>query len=179
MGYDRALEFVLAREGGKVDDPKDRGGRTAYGVTQRAYDASRPGKPSRDVWDITPLEVIRIYRKGYWEAVQGDTLCEASPHLALAVFDCAVNSGPGRAIRQLQTALGVTADGQFGSKTEEALLLAAAKGYGRVVRVLLAAREVFFRRIVVGDPSQARFLKGWLNRVNALRVACGIPEEEI
>jgi lysozyme family protein len=181
MSFETALAFVLKREGGRVDDPHDRGGRTNQGVTQKVYDAYRAkqGLSEADVWDITPDEVAAIYRTGYWDAVHGDTLAAASPDIALCVFDCAVNSGPGRAIKQLQTALGVTADGQFGSKTEEALLLAAAKGYGRVVRVLLAAREVFFRRIVVGDPSQSRFLKGWLNRVNALRVACGIPEEEI
>ena len=179
--FDTALKFVLAREGGKVDDPHDRGGRTNQGVTQKVYDAYREAHdlPPGDVWDILPAEVAAIYRAGYWDAVRGDDLCAASPEIALAVFDCAVNSGPGRAIRHLQTALGVTADGGFGPKTLEALHLAAAQGYPRILSRMLAARDVFYRRIVTGDPSQARFLKGWLARVNHLRVACGLPEEEM
>ena len=39
--YERSLQFVLEREGGRVDDPRDRGGRTNKGVTQRVYDAHR------------------------------------------------------------------------------------------------------------------------------------------
>lgn len=176
--FDRALEFVLAREGGKVDDPKDRGGRTAYGITQRTYDAYRAGKPSRDVWDIPPLDVLRIYRRSYWDAVQGDRLAAASPDVALCVFDCAVNSGPGTAIKQLQTVLGVEADGGFGPITETALVAAAGTGYPRLLAKLLAARDAFYRRLVAKDPSQGRFLAGWLNRVNELREVVGLPKEE-
>lgn len=176
--FDRALEFVLAREGGKVDDPKDRGGRTAYGITQRTYDAYRAGKPSRDVWDIPPLDVLRIYRRSYWDAVRGDVLAAASPDVALCVFDCAVNSGPGTAIKQLQTALGVEADGAFGPVTETAVVAAAGQGYPRLLAKLLAGRDAFYRRLVAQRPEQGRFLQGWLNRVNELREVVGLPREE-
>ena len=178
--FDRALAFVLAREGGKVDDPQDRGGRTNQGVTQRVYDAyrKRQGLDHRDVWEIGSEEVAAIYRAGYWEAVDGDTLCAASPELALATFDCAVNSGAGRAIKQLQTALGVTADGSFGPKSREALLLAATKGYPRVLADMLAQRDAFYEGIVRRDPSQQKYIRGWHDRVNKLRRACGLPEEE-
>ena len=181
MGYDRALAFVLAREGGRVDDKHDRGGRTNQGVTQRVYDAYREkrGLVPADVWEIGEGEVKDIYRTLYWDAVHGDTVCAASPEVALCTFDYAVNSGPGRAVRKLQKALGVAEDGAFGPASEAALLMAAARGYPRLVRVMLAERELFFRGLVARDASQERFLKGWLARVNHLRVACGIPEEEI
>lgn len=181
MSFGDALAFVLKREGGKVDDPKDRGGRTNKGVTQRVYSAwlAGQGHPTTwDVYDIKDDEVEAIYRSRYWDAIQGDTLCASSPEIALATFDCAVNSGPSRAIKQLQTALGVTADGNFGPASLTAYLLAAQRGYPRILAVMLATREVFLRGIVARDPSQARFLRGWLARVNHVRAACGLPEEE-
>ena len=89
MSFDDALAFVLKREGGRVDDPKDRGGRTNRGVTQRVYDRYREQHdlPPADVWDILPAEVKAIYRAGYWDAVKGDTLSESSPEIALATFE--------------------------------------------------------------------------------------------
>lgn len=173
----RALEFVLAREGGKVDDPDDRGGRTAYGITQRVYDHYRRGLDleTADVWGITQEEVAAIYGAQYWDAIDGDRLQAASPRLALATFDCAVNSGPHRALKQLQTALGVTADGRFGPISCRAL--AAAEGrYGEVLAAMLVARDAFYRGIVSRNPSQVKFLKGWLNRTNHLRRETGVAE---
>lgn len=122
--------------------------------------------------------MLRIYRRNYWEAVKGDTLADANPVLALCVFDCAVNSGPGTAIKQLQEALGVPADGGFGPQTANAVLMAASQGYPRVIAKLLATRDAFFRRIVARDATQGRFLQGWLNRVNELREVAGLPREE-
>lgn len=176
MSYTKALPFVLAREGGKVDDPADRGGRTNQGITQKVYDAYRhdAGLAPRDVWTIEPEEVEAIYKVRYWDKVQGDTLCGFHPGIGIATFDCAVNSGPSRAIKHLQTALGVAPDGGLGPKTLAAL--AAAGDYERVLTVMLATRDTFFRSIVAHDPTQARFLKGWLNRVNALRRTVGVPE---
>lgn len=179
MSYTTALDFVLAREGGKVDDPADRGGRTAYGVTQRVYDHWRAGKEldPADVWDITQEEVALIYRANYWDAVAGDVVCATDPRLALALFDCAVNSGPGRAIKQLQTALGLVADGGFGPKTRAAL--AAVTDAERVLHVMLAARDTFYRGLVARDASQKRFLRGWLNRTNHVREAVGLDPEPV
>ena len=174
MSYTTALDFVLAREGGKVDDPADRGGRTAYGITQRVYDHWRAGLnlDGADVWEITQEEVAAIYRANYWDAVRGDEVCATDPRLALALFDCAVNSGPGRAVKQLQTALGITADGGFGRETRAAL--AACTDPDRLLTVMLATRDTFYRGLVARDGSQGRFLKGWLNRTNHVREAVGL-----
>lgn len=178
MSYAQALKFVLAREGGKVDDKTDRGGRTAYGITQKTYNAHREalGLEAADVWAITQEEVATIYRDRYWDAVHGDTLQTADPRLALAVMDCAVTSGPGRALKHLQKALTIPDDGVWGPQTEAALH-AAGPPYDRVLAVMLGARDVFMRAIVAHDPTQQKYLKGWLNRVNQVRVACGLPEE--
>lgn len=72
--FDRAMPLVLAHEGGLVDHPKDPGGRTNRGVTQRVYDAFRRRKssPTRAVDHITDAEVKDIYRRQYWDAIRGD-----------------------------------------------------------------------------------------------------------
>jgi lysozyme family protein len=105
--FDIALKFVLDREGGYSDDPRDPGGRTNLGVTQRELDSfnsrhPEAGLPS-DVKDLTADTVAPLYRADYWETIQGESL--PSPTAILA-FDCSVNQGPGRS-RQL---LGQTQD---------------------------------------------------------------------
>ena len=67
--YDAALKATLRYEGGKVDNPKDPGGRTAYGVTQNTYNAWRAkhGLSQKDVFQIADSEVAAIYRQEYWD----------------------------------------------------------------------------------------------------------------
>jgi len=74
----------------------------------------------------------------YWNKINGS---ELEPHLAICVFDFAVNSGVNRALRYLT----LTHDWNK----------------------YLDLREEFLRRI--GTASQAKFLKGWLNRTQSLR----------
>jgi lysozyme family protein len=42
--FQPSLAFTLGFERGKVDHPKDPGGRTNRGITQRTYDAHRDSK---------------------------------------------------------------------------------------------------------------------------------------
>jgi lysozyme family protein len=58
-----ALPFILRWEGGFVDDPDDRGGRTNKGVTQAVYQAWRAdqGLPGQDVRQINDQEVASIW----------------------------------------------------------------------------------------------------------------------
>ena len=169
--YQKALRFILRWEGGFVDDPADRGGRTNRGVTQRTYDSwrSRQGLAPRDVKDIEEAEVSAIYEGDYWIPPRCDIL--ASP-LDLAEFDTAVNMGVRRSVRILQTVLGCGVDGAFGDTTKTA---AANCDPGDAVVQYCKVREGIYRGIVQRDPTQARFLKGWMNRLNALRAEAGIP----
>lgn len=90
------LAFTLKFEGGKVDDPRDPGGRTNEGVTQTTYNAFRKarGQPVGSVYNMTADDRDAIYQSGYWNQVGASAL----PHGAdLATFDYGVNSGPARA----------------------------------------------------------------------------------
>ena len=164
-GFAQSLPFVLRWEGGFVDDPDDPGGRTNKGVTQAVYKAWRAGEglAPRDVAQIEDAEVAAIYERDYWRRAGAGTLPRK---LDLVQFDTAVNMGVGRAVRILQTTLGCTADGAFGPQTAAAVKdcepMAATRRYCDV-------REGIYRSIVANRPVMAKFLRGWLNRLNDLR----------
>jgi len=168
--YDNALAFVLRWEGGFVNDPHDHGGRTMKGVTQKVYDAWRAskGQPAADVAKISNADVAAIYSQNYWRKARCH---ELQSHIDLVHFDTAVNMGPNRAIKMLQQALGVAADGHYGPATKQACAACAAPDTtGRYCDI----REALYRRFAQA-PGQDRFLAGWLNRLNDLRVAAGVP----
>jgi lysozyme family protein len=169
--YNDALAFVLRWEGGFVNDPNDHGGRTMKGVTQRVYDAWRAsqGKPTgADVARISDAEVAAIYSDNYWKKALCNVL---QSHIDMVQFDTAVNMGPNRAVKMLQQAVGVAPDGQFGQATQQAC--DACHPPDAVARYC-SIREALYRRFAQA-PGQDRFLAGWLNRLNALRAAAGVP----
>ena len=118
---------------------------------------------------IEDAEVHAIYEAGYWIPPRCDLL---QRKLDLVQFDTAVNMGVGRAVRFLQQSVGCGVDGDFGPETERAV---ATCDLGDTVVHYCNAREAFYRRIVENKPSQAVFLKGWLNRLNSLRREVGLP----
>jgi lysozyme family protein len=173
--FEAALQFVLKWEGSKfTNDPDDRGGATRFGVTQRVYDGfrQRRGQPLQSVKFIAMDEVRAIYTRGYWAPVHGDRM--PAP-LDLVLFDTGVLMGVGRAVRFLQEALGVAADGAVGPQTLAALQAARPDA---VARKVMELREARLRRIVENNPSQGKFLRGWLNRLNDLRRTVGAPAPE-
>ncbi len=156
-----SLEAVLAHEGGWANHPRDPGGATMRGVTQRVYDAYRRRRrlPVRSVRSITTPELHAIYRRQYWDVVRGD---ELPAGVDLAVFDAAVNSGPVRAAKWLQRAVGVTADGVIGLVT---LGATTEQPLARTVHRICDDRLHFLR----GLTTWRTFGKGWSRRVAAVR----------
>lgn len=166
-----ALPFVLRWEGGFVNHPHDPGGRTNKGVTQKVYDhwRARRGLPKAHVKSIDDAEVHAIYEADYWLPPRCDLLTDP---LSLVQFDTAVNMGPGRAVRFLQTAVGCGVDGDFGPGTLSAVQRCDP---GDAVTDYCDVREAFYRRLAANRPELRVFLKGWLNRLNALRNEIGLP----
>ncbi len=101
--FGTSLAFTLHYEGGLANDPRDPGGRTNQGVTQRTFSAwlARRGERARDVVRMTAAERDAIYRSGYWDAVGADRLGDG---IDLALFDFGVNSGPAQALRAYRAA---------------------------------------------------------------------------
>lgn len=160
--FARALQLVLTHEGGFVNLATDPGGATNKGITlatMRRYITK--GATVDDLRRITDAQVATVYRKQYWNAVKADDLPDGVDY---AVFDYGVNSGPARAIKALQTVLGVAVDGKIGPKTIEA---AKAKARVLTINALCNQRLAFLR----GLKTWPTFGKGWANRVTAVRGA--------
>ena len=163
--FQTCLAFVLKAEGGYSNRPNDKGGPTMMGVTTAVYNAYRGkhGLPTRDVREITDVEVADIYRTEYWTPVGCDQLPAG---VDLCAFDFAVNAGDTRSEMVLQQALGVTIDGHVGPQTLTAAMLPDPRA---LANRMLDLRATFYRQLVIAVPKDAEFLGGWLNRVAALR----------
>lgn len=164
--FELCLSEVLRHEGGYVDHPADPGGATNMGITRKTLARWRNVSPWWDlpksaVQGLTRSEAARIYQAGYWN------LCRAGDLPAgidLALFDYAVNSGPDRAVKGLQTVLGVVTDGLVGPLT----IGAAARADARTVINALCDRRLGFLRAL---STFAIFGRGWTSRVASIRAA--------
>lgn len=118
--FDTCLRWTLGYEGGYSNHAADPGKATMRGITQAVYDDDRRERnlPRRDVRDMTDAELRAIYRRRYWQLAG----CDALPAgVDYAVFDFAVNSGVGRAVRTLQSLVGAKPDGAYGIATQMAV----------------------------------------------------------
>lgn len=107
MTFDQVFDKLINHEGGYVFNPHDPGGETKFGISKRSY-------PHLDIHSLTLADAKTIYRRDFWDRAQCDKL---HPDLAFDLFDGAVNSGIGQAIRWLQRAVGVADDGVVGPLT--------------------------------------------------------------
>ncbi|AWN54703.1 glycosyl hydrolase 108 family protein [Methylobacterium sp. 17Sr1-1] len=158
--FERALSLVLTHEGGWSDDPADPGGATNLGVTIGTLSLwlGRPATRA-EVRALTPGSVAPLYRRRFWDGIQGDALPAG---LDYALFDFAVNSGPKRAVIGLQRALGLADDGRLGPVTLAAL---AGRDVPGLVNALCDGRLTFLRAL----STWPRFGRGWGRRVEEVR----------
>ena len=154
--FKRALEFTLKYEGGYVDHPNDPGGATNHGITihtakAHGVDVDGDGDTDKDDMRNLPLETAeQIYKASYWNVCN----CDNYPlGLAVALFDTAVNCGPGRAKRWLAE-----------SKED--------------TRAFIELRNLHYLTLANNNPKFKVFLKGWFNRTNDLKKYIEIIEKE-
>jgi lysozyme family protein len=159
--FDACLTEVLHHEGGYSDDPRDPGGITMLGVTKRVWEQwTRQNATAATMKALTKADVSPLYRKNYWDAVSGDKL---PPALALCVFDFAVNAGPARAARYLQSLVGAAVDGKIGAGTLAAVFKwEQAHGLPQMVKAYQNTRREYYRSL----GTFKTFGRGWLRRVD-------------
>lgn len=163
------IDEIILREGGFVNDPDDSGGRTIYGISERAHpELWKDGPPSYET-------ARKVYEQAYILAEKFDQIPD--PWLRDQVIDYGVTSGPDTATRLLQEVLGVKVDGVIGPQTLKAINNfppSSLFGYpvpGRVALNLAfeRARAVRYIRLVQKRPKDVKFLFGWLKRAVGFR----------
>ena len=158
--FKSSLKHVLVHEGGWADHPQDPGGATMKGVTlityRRHYGAD---KTKDDLRNISEEELGHIYQSGYWLKCK----CEQLPSgVDYAVFDSAVNSGPARAAKWLQAAVGAQQDGAIGRKTLSKIV---EHNPLQIIHTLCDLRLDFLQRLTTWQT----FGRGWGRRVEGVR----------
>ena len=150
--FKEIIEKVLEHEGGYVNDPKDLGGETKYGITKRFY-------PDVDIKNLTIEQATEIYKKDYWDKNKVESLPQNLWHI---YFDMCVNMGKRTAVKVLQRAAvnkgrKIEVDGGLGPMT-----IGALKGV-ELDRVR-AYRVKYYVDLITAKPEQEKFYLGWFRR---------------
>ena len=150
--FDKAFELLIGNEGGYVNNQKDPGGETNWGITKTVAVANGYAGDMRTM----PKETAKgIYKKMYWDRLQ----CDQLPFVvAFQLFDAGVNHGNSQAVKFLQRALSVADDGVIGAKT-----IAATNSLDdlQIVMLFNAERIEFYTTL----KTFSTFGKGWVRRV--------------
>ena len=162
--YRNIIPFIKRFEGGYVNHPNDKGGCTNMGVTISTFrQYYGRNKTCEDLRKLTEEQWQYIFKKGFWDRIQGDKIeCQS---VANMMADYVWASGV-YGIKYVQKLLGVSADGLIGSKTLQAInSYPSSKELFERIR---QRRLDHFDAIVKNNPSQKVFLKGWKRRVNSM-----------
>jgi len=169
-----AAKYILAVEGGYVNNKADPGGATNFGVTQRTLGVARKTIAClpEDVKDLTEEQALMIYEFLYWKPAK---CCKLPSPVDLVVFDSAVNCGARTSVKFLQEALnlfgaGLVVDGIIGKKTLEALR--SVHNVRGLCAVVLWVRALYYLSLANTKPTMRAFLRGWLNRLAKLWQTC-------
>lgn len=136
-GFSQAVQRTLGFEGGL--NPRDTNG------TPSNMGINAAANPDVNVASLTKDQATDIYKKRYWDAINGDQLSKVNPALAYAGFDTAVIAGPGKAMELIQ---------QSGGDPNR----------------LLALRKQFQDSLIATNPEKyGKYEKAWNNRIAGLQ----------
>lgn len=175
----KAIELVLGHEGGYVNDPKDSGGETNWGITvavARAYGYVGPMKA------MTREQAKAVYLSKFWHSQRLDQIADIDFNVAFEIFDTGVNQGEGAGAKYFQRALNALnkngtmypdteVDGRIGAMTVAAFKEYAyqrkAEGITVLLRAMNALQGAFYIGLAEQRAKDEAFVYGWLkNRVS-------------
>ena len=183
--FESAFNATMKHEGGYANNPHDHGGETYKGIARKCHSTWRgwkfldiikgqltksPPYGTKEYYNwarflnseldkSTAFQsmVLSFYKDNFWKRL-GEIEDQS---IASWVFDKDVNTGS-MGSKWLQEAAGATVDGVVGSKT------IAVVNQCNPTKLLEYCREKaknFYLNLALKDPSQSRFLQGWLARV--------------
>lgn len=154
MSFPIFFDRIISHEGGYVNDPRDPGGETNWGITRRT---ARANGYTGSMRSMTRTQARDIYRKAYWERYR----CALMPSaVAFQLFDACINHGFGNAARMLQRAAGVLDDGVIGEVSMAAI---NRMDEDDLLMRFAAERLDFYARLTTFNT----FGRGWIRRVAA------------
>jgi len=148
MSFEKCVEFVLKHEGGYVNNPRDPGGETKFGIAKKFY-------PSLDIKNLTTEQAKKIYFDDYWLRSKCDQLPDK---VAMMVFDSSVNQGIVASAKILQRSLKIKDDGVIGSGTIGA---AKSANVNTLIQEMAAQRANYYAATRNVDT----FGLGWYRRL--------------
>lgn len=175
------IDMILSHEGGYVNDSDDAGGMTYRGI-------SRPNNPEWAGWTVIeehlPLKrgaiiddpeldalVLDFYDEKFYSRLRLDEFHDLM--IAAHLMCQGVHSGRKPAVRLLQQSINavngsplVDEDGIIGDETIRNANALSEEDPDALASEFIARRQEFYQDIVDRKPSQQKFLKGWLNRVD-------------
>ena len=155
--FSNCIEVILRNEGGYCNVPGDKGGETKFGIAKAFY-------PDLDIKNLTRNQAIQIYYKDYWTPMN---LAEIqNKELVLQIFDFGVNAGIRRSIKAIQKIVKADVDGFVGPQTIRAINDSDLD----LVPLFKQARKMYYFDFVRRDPTQEKFLQGWINRIENTKI---------
>lgn len=148
--FQKNIRRVKISEGAYVNNPKDPGGETKFGISKRAY-------PHLDIKNLTQEQADQIYYSDFWLAMHCDSMKAGMDGF---VLDFAINSGVPTVTKCLQRALGVLDDGKIGPMTDAAIRTANPR---RVVRLLFVSRAIIMAEAKKSNYEEHKH--GWFARL--------------
>jgi lysozyme family protein len=153
----KAFDYLMYHEGGYSKDPSDSGGETKFGISKRSY-------PHLNIKDLTRDQASQIYFVDFWMRAKCEEIVDEN--IAIKFFDLAVHCGIPQAVKLIQRALRsvgerVVEDGVIGQITLAAINEADPTD---LLAALKSEAAGYYRLIANANPSQQKFINGWLNR---------------
>lgn len=177
--FNSAIEIVLKHEGGFVNDPRDSGGATNYGISLRFYRQVKPNATVADIRNLTKDDAKQVYYQTWWIPNKFGDINDQT--IATKIFDLAINMGSSQAFKITQRAINSTSnsnlvvDGVFGAKSLAAInQYTTTEQQQKLITAISDQAWKFYQQVIANNPKNSAFSKGWFNRAYSIGVAKSI-----
>lgn len=173
---DLSFPYLIANEGGFVNNPRDPGGATNMGITQADLSRWRAMPCStEDVKNLDRFEARRIYLFWFWTPLKLDQIISQS--IATCIFDESVNMGlyaGAKTAQQVCNSLGsnLEVDSIMGPQTIAAL---NSCDPDKFITAFSSAMKAAYEQIIIHDPKMQTFYNGWMKRADRLLTLVSKP----